>query len=278
MALLPTFTNAADEKAAFKDSREKASYAVGVLVGNNSNRSIKQSHMDLDIDVMLASIKDVLQGKESKMTDQEARMVVAEYGKEMMRKIAEPNHKEGEAFFATNKLAQGVKVQSASLPGLTNEFQYKVLAEGSGESPKLGETVSVNIKGKLLNGTPFDVSRPGVPFKFTLGRNNGAPGWTEAALLMKPGSKLEVFLPSALAFGDNGYGATVPPGATVIFEIELLTVDPAKAVGQGPSAPLTSDIIKVPGADEIKKGAKIEVMKPEDVEKMIKAGTNAPAK
>ncbi|HWI58667.1 MAG TPA: FKBP-type peptidyl-prolyl cis-trans isomerase, partial [Bacillota bacterium] len=105
--------------------------------------------------------------------------------------------------------------------------------------------------------------------------NRVIPGWTAALEMMKVGSKWELYIPSALAYGDNGT-PSIEPGSTLIFEVELLSIE-APQPAPTPQ-PLTSDIIKVPSAEELKKGAKVEVLKPEDVEKQLRAATNQPSK
>jgi FKBP-type peptidyl-prolyl cis-trans isomerase len=258
--------NAADEKPPFKDEREKASYAVGIFVGNQ----IKRSNMDVDLNVVLGAINDVLGGKELRLTDMQASEAVRSYQQEARRKIAEKNKKEGEAFLAENKKKSGVQIKSVALPdGTTAELQYKVITQGTGEIPKSNDTVSVNYKGTLINGKEFDSSfKRGQPAKFMV--NRVVKGWTAALEMMKVGSKWELYLPSSLGYGDMG-NASIEPGSTLIFEVELLAIEPPPTAP--PSTPLTSDIIKVPSADELKKGAKIEVIKAEDAAKQ--AQTNS---
>jgi FKBP-type peptidyl-prolyl cis-trans isomerase FklB len=99
--------------------------------------------------------------------------------------------------------------------------------------------------------------------------NRVVKGWTEALEMMKVGSKWEIYLPSTLAYGDRGYPPDIAPGAALIFEMELVGIEPPPPPAP-PAQPLTSDIIRVPSAEELKKGAKIEVLKPEDVEKAKK--------
>ena len=138
------------------------------------------------------------------------------------------------------------------------ELQYKVITEGTGAIPKTNDTVTVNYRGTLINGKEFDSSaKHGQPGKFQV--NRVVRGWTEALQMMKVGSKWELYIPSSLAYGDYGSGPDIQPGATLIFEVELVSIDTPP--------PLTSDIIRVPSAEELKAGAKVEVIKPEDVEK-----------
>ena len=163
-----------------------------------------------------------------------------------------------------------MKVHSVTLPGGTNaELQYKVITEGTGEMPKSNDMVSVNYKGTLVSGKEFDSSAKlgGQPAKFSLTRVVRA--WTEALQMMKTGSKWELYVPAALGYGDSGYGPNIEPGSTLIFEIELVGVEPPPPPPS--TQPLTSDIIRVPSAEELKAGAKIEVLKPEDVERATKA-------
>ena len=251
----------------FKDEKEKASYAVGMFVGNQ----IKRSNMDVDLNVVVNAINDVLGGKELRLTDMQASEAVRSYQTEARRKLAEKNKKAGEAFLAENKTKPGIQVKSVSLPdGTTAELQYKVITEGTGAIPKSNDTVSVNYKGTLLNGKEFDSSfKRGQPAKFMV--NRVVRGWTAALEMMKVGSKWELYIPSSLAYGDTG-NASIEPGSTLIFEVELLGIEPPVAAAPAPQ-PLTSDIIKVPSAEELKKGAKIEVIKAEDAAKQA-AQTN----
>ena len=197
---------------------------------------------------------------------------------EERRKTAEKNKKEGEAFLAENKKKPGIKTLDVKLPdGTTAEMQYKVITEGTGAIPKSNDTVTVNYRGTLINGKEFDSSAKhgGQPAKFQV--NRVVRGWTEALERMKAGSKWELYLPSSLAYGDQGYGPNIEPGATLIFEMELLGME-APPPPPPPAQPLTSDIIRVPSAEELKKGAKIEVIKPEDLEKLTNAAAQKPEK
>jgi len=271
--LQPAVRAAADDKAELKDQRTKISYGIGMNIGNN----LKRSGYDVDVDVLAGAIRDVLAGKEMKMTEPQAREALMAYQKEMTAKReaertqkAEKNRKEGDEFLAANKKKEGVKTHTVTLPdGKTAELQYKVLKEGTGPMPKSNDVVTVNYRGTLINGTEFDSSaKQGAPMKRSI--NQLIRGWTETLLMMKAGSKWELFIPSTLAYGDRGQGANIEPGATLIFEVELVSSETPPP--PAPAQPLTSDIIKVPSADELKKGAKIEVIKPEDVEKKIKEG------
>ena len=144
-------------------------------------------------------------------------------------------------------------------------MQYKIITEGSGPIPKSNDMVNVQYRGTLVNGKEFDstAKRGGQPAKFAVSRV--VRGWAEALQMMKTGSKWELYLPSTLGYGDNGFGPNIEPGSTLIFELELVGIE-APQPAPTPQ-PLTSDIIRVPSAEELKAGAKPEVIKAEDVEK-----------
>ena len=178
--------------------------------------------------------------------------------------VAQKNKEAGESFLAANRDKEGVKTTDSGL-------QYQVTKEGTGPSPGATDSVTVNYKGTLIDGTEFD-SGKGISFPL----NGVIKGWTEGLQLMKIGGSTRFFIPSGLAYGTTGSGAKIGPNATLIFNIDLLsikgkeaakaptpaTIDPAKT---DPRKIVTSDIIKVPSAEEMKKGAKIEVIKKEDL-------------
>ena len=246
----------------FADDEAKASYAIGLNIGS----TWKQQDIDVNYEQLVRGIKDAKAGGPTALTEAEAREVLNKYRQELMAKqaekrrlAAERNKQEAEKFFADNKAKPGVVA-------LTNGLQYKVLAEGSGESPKAEDSVTVNYRGTLLSGTEFDSSaKAGQPASFRV--TGVIPGWTQALTRMKPGAKWQLFIPSDLAYGDSGRPPTIEPGAALIFDVELVSVQPHVPVV---AAPLTSDIIKVPSLEEMKKGAKIETIKAEDVEKLQK--------
>jgi len=264
---------AAPAKPSPQEQTEQWSYAIGMNIGS----SMKRGAVELDVDVMTGAIKDVLAGREPKMTEEQAREAWRSYQmasrakqEEVRREQAQKNEKEGEAFLAENKNKPGVKTHTVTLPdGKTAELQYKVLKEGTGPIPKTNDTVTVNYRGTLINGTEFDSSAKhgNQPAKLQL--NRVVRGWSEALKMMKTGSKWEIYLPASLAYGDRGYGPNIEPGSTLIFDLELVGAEtPAPPA---PPPPLTSDIIRVPSAEELKKGAKIEVIKPEDLAKYTNA-------
>jgi FKBP-type peptidyl-prolyl cis-trans isomerase len=256
-----------------QQEKENWSYAIGMNIGTG----IKRGGVDLDLDVVNKAIRDVVDGREPKLTDQQAQEAWRSYQmaartkhEELRGQQAEKNKKAGDAFLAENKKKAGVKTMEVPLPtGGTAELQYKVLTEGTGAIPKSNDTVTVNYRGTLIDGKEFDSSAKhgGQPAKFQV--NRVVKGWTAALENMKVGSKWQLFIPPALAYGDQGMGQNIEPGSTLIFDIELVGADSPPP--PAPQPPLTSDIIRVPSAEELKKGAKIEVIKPEDLDKYTNA-------
>ena len=201
------------------------------------------------------------------LTQQEMQNALKEFQQNLAAKqlkmraeMAVKNKAEGEAFLATNKNKPGV----ITLP---DGLQYKVITEGGGATPAPDATVTVNYRGTFLDGKEFDSSaKAGHPIQ--LQANHVIRGWTEALTQKKVVSKWQLFIPSDLAYGEQG-NRVIAPISTLIFEVELLDTQTPPAQAQtSPAAPLTSDIIKVPSAEEMKNGAKIEVIKAEDVQKM----------
>ncbi|MEY2466079.1 MAG: FKBP-type peptidyl-prolyl cis-trans isomerase FklB [Verrucomicrobiota bacterium] len=268
------FSAYADEqpsRPAFKDDKDKASYALGMNIGN----SLKRAHLDISLDVVTEAINDILNGRETKLTEAQSREILTAYQQEMRHRVLENNLKQGEAFLAANKKKDGVKVHAVmGTDGTNTEIQYKILSEGTGPVPGSNDTVTVNYRGTLIDGTEFDSSaKRGQPAQFPV--KGIIRGWSEALKLMKIGSKWQLFIPASLAYGDRGTPG-IEPGSTLVFEVELLNAEPPKEVSQPSSQPTaTSDIIRVPSAEELKKGAQPEVIKAQDAQKMMTNGNKA---
>jgi FKBP-type peptidyl-prolyl cis-trans isomerase FklB len=244
------------------DENSRISYAIGMMTGNQW----KQQSIDFDPDVYARGIKDVMAGGATLMTPEEAQQTLeafkSQFAVKQQQHRAEQalkNKSAGDVFLATNKNNPGVQT-------LPDGLQYVILTNGSGAMPKASDIVTVHYRGTLLDGTEFDSSyKRGQPAQFPVG--GVIRGWTEALQKMTVGSKWKLFIPSELAYGEQG-NRGIPPNSTLIFEVELL--DAKTPPAPAPPAPLTSDIIKVPSAEEMKKGAKIEVIKPEDAAKAQK--------
>ncbi len=213
----------AGEKTELKTQKDKLSYAIGMDMGG----SLKRNAIEVDIDALVKGLKDALAGGKMLMTEQEQRETLIAFQKEFqakqqekMKAEAEKNKKEGEAFLAENKKKPGVKT-------LPSGLQYKVITEGKGASPKETDTVTVNYRGTLIDGTEFDSSyKRKEPATFPV--KGVIKGWTEALQLMKEGAKWQLFIPPNLAYGERGAGGTIGPNATLIFEVELLKIQSAE--------------------------------------------------
>lgn len=254
---------AAAETTRLETTQDKVSYAIGMNVG----RSLKVGGFEVDPALIARGLADVMQDRTPALTDEEARAILNTYQTELRqradearREAAKANREAGAAFLAANAGKGGVKVQEVALPdGAKSAFQYRVLRAGTGEKPQDNHQVTVHYRGTLIDGAEFDSSHSRNQ-PATFGVTGVIRGWTEALKLMPVGSKWQLFIPSELAYGDQPRGPQIPPGSTLIFEVELLAT-------QGPE-PIVSDIIKVPSADEMRRGAQIETIRAGEVEKL----------
>ena len=200
--------------------KNRISYTIGLNIG----KDFTAQEMDIDPDVLLLGLKDALEGREPKLSEEEMIAEVQAFQQEMqtrqMEKInalAEENLKESEAFLAENAKQEGVVVLDSGL-------QYKILEEGEGPSPQEDSTVTVHYRGTLIDGTEFDSSYSrNQPATFPVA--GVIPGWTEALPLMKVGSKWQLFIPPALAYGERGAGGEIGPNAALIFDVELIAIE-----------------------------------------------------
>lgn len=208
----------AQDSTAFKTQKEKISYALGMDLGNQ----LKRQSVELDPEVFGQGLKDSISGK-TLMTEQEARTVITDLQNQLRQKQAEmtklqgeKNKKEGDEFLAANKTKEGVVTLESGL-------QYKILTAGQGKKPTLEDTVVCNYRGTLINGTEFDSSfKRNQPATFAL--KGVIKGWTEALQLMPVGSKWQLFVPAALAYGERAPSPDIGPNSTLIFEVELLSI------------------------------------------------------
>ena len=206
-----------------KTTRDKASYAIGVSMA----KGMKAQGVDIDPAILARGLKDGLAGK-SQLTDEQAQAALTELQADVKKKqddkakiVGDQNKKEGDAFLAANKAKEGV----IALP---NGLQYKILKPGTGPKPTAADTVVCNYKGALLDGKEFDSSyKRGQPATFPVGQV--IKGWTEALQLMPVGSKWELFIPADLAYGPRAAGPDISPNSTLVFEVELLSIQPKEA-------------------------------------------------
>jgi FKBP-type peptidyl-prolyl cis-trans isomerase len=204
--------------AALATPKEKQSYAIGMQLGE----SFKIQNVDVDANVLARGIKDSIAGKplltpeEAKSTIMELQTTVRKTMQEKMAKAAESNKAEGTAFLEANKAKPGVVTQPDGL-------QYKILHAGTGPKPAMTDTVACNYRGTLIDGTEFDSSfKRGQPTTFPV--SGVIKGWTEALQLMPVGSKWQLFVPASLAYGDRAPSAVIGPDRTLIFEVELVSI------------------------------------------------------
>ncbi|HEX4485154.1 MAG TPA: FKBP-type peptidyl-prolyl cis-trans isomerase [Terriglobales bacterium] len=203
---------------ALKTGKDKFSYALGMNLGT----SMKKQSVEVDPAILARGLRDALAGK-TQMTDDEARAAIMAVQTEMRKKMEDSrqaagatNKKEGDAFLAANKAKEGVTT-------LPSGLQYKILTAGTGPKPTATDSVVCNYRGTLINGKEFDSSyKRGQPATFPV--NGVIKGWTEALQLMPVGSKWQLVVPPDLAYGDRGAGADITPGATLIFEVELMSI------------------------------------------------------
>jgi FKBP-type peptidyl-prolyl cis-trans isomerase FklB len=207
-----------------KTDKDKFSYALGMNLGSGLH---KQS-VEVDPAIFLRGLKDGLAAGKTLMTDQEAQATLTQVqndlrkkAQEKMQQLAVSNKQAGDAFLNTNKSQDGV----VALP---SGLEYKILKEGTGPKPAATDSVVCNYRGTLLDGTEFDSSyKRGQPL--TIQVNGVIKGWTEALQLMPVGSKWQLFIPSDLAYGERGAGQQIGPNSTLIFEVELLSIQPKAA-------------------------------------------------
>lgn len=217
--LATPLTTAWAQEPKLETTIEKASY----LIGRNIGETIKGDDLGLDIDILSAGLREALAGKESRISEEDSEQVMVAFQKimedKMTAKAAEDTKRNQEAadkFLAENAKREGVKVTESGL-------QYEILKEGTGAKPAADDTVSVHYHGTLLDGTVFDSSvERNQPAQFPV--NGVIKGWTEALQLMPAGSKWKLFIPADLAYGDRGAGRDIGPGATLVFEVELLEI------------------------------------------------------
>jgi FKBP-type peptidyl-prolyl cis-trans isomerase FklB len=202
-----------------KTEKDKQSYALGMNIG----AGLQKQMADIDPEILSRGLKDSLAGRKTLLTDEDARTALTQLQNDMRKKqqekvlmVSEGNKKTGQAFLLANKEKDGV----VTLP---SGLQYRILTAGTGPKPSATDTVVCNYRGTLLDGKEFDSSyKRGQPATFPV--SNVIKGWTEALQLMPVGSKWQLFIPPDLAYGDRGAGVDIGPGSTLIFDVELVSI------------------------------------------------------
>jgi FKBP-type peptidyl-prolyl cis-trans isomerase len=217
--LFLAFQVSAEENLVLKNQKEKMSYIIGMDIGNNLKRQL----IDVDPNILARGIQDALSAAKPLLTEQEIQNTLTAFQKEKAAKqeeVAKKNKNEGEAFMTANKKKEGVKALASGL-------QYRVIKSGTGKKPKINDSVTTHYRGTLVDGTEFDSSyKRGQPVTFLV--SGVIAGWTEALQLMEEGAKWQLFVPPNLAYGERGAGGVIGPNATLIFEIELISVQEKK--------------------------------------------------
>lgn len=233
-AASPAATPKSETPSPFTNEKDKVSYALGMNIASSLGANLKRQNVDVNTDVLLQALKDGLTGGKTLMTEEEAQNTLRQFMAELqqkqeakMKEAADANKKEGDAFLAANKSKPGV----VTLP---SGLQYKIIKEGTGPKPAATDSVVCNYRGTLINGKEFDSSyKRGEPATFPV--SGVIKGWTEALQLMPVGSKWELYIPPDLAYGARGAGADIGPNSTLIFEIELLSIQGKEQPGASPS-------------------------------------------
>lgn len=218
ISLLGTFLTGAAIAADSKPSteKEKFSYTIGFQIG----QGFKRDNLDIDTNSMSQAIMDVMNNKAPQLSPDEMRaaMEVAQKKLAATRKVkADKAKAAGDKFLAENGKKSDIITRKSGL-------QYKVISTGKGKQPKASDSITAHYKGTLINGNVFDSSyRRGEPATFKV--DQVITGWKEILPLMREGDKWQVFIPSNLAYGERGQGATIGPNETLVFDIELIKVN-----------------------------------------------------
>jgi len=213
----------AEEKQPLKTQKDKISYGIGMDMIKN----FKQQGLEVDLDVVIRGMRDKSAGGKLLLSEEESRKILSDYNRDLKAKqaklkqeTAEKNRKEGLAFLKANKGKEGVVTTASGL-------QYKVIKAGNGKKPTEDDSVTCRYRGTLLDGTEFDSSERmgGMPVTFSV-KDSVLAGWSEVLKLMPAGSKWQVFMPAELGYGEKGAARDVGPNAVLLYDIELIAVNP----------------------------------------------------
>jgi FKBP-type peptidyl-prolyl cis-trans isomerase FklB len=209
----------ATDQAELKEEDDKVSYRIGYQMGSD----FKRQGISIKPEVFVKGIQDALDGTQPQLSSQEMRQLLMDLRKRVTAAQQKQRSAQGGKNVAEGKAFLGANGKKDGVTTLDSGLQYQVIQEGSGTPPKATDEVTVHYRGTLLDGTEFDSSYSrGQPATFQL--NRVIKGWTEGLQLMKPGAKYKFFIPSDLAYGARGAGATIGPNSTLIFEVELISV------------------------------------------------------
>lgn len=206
----------AKKDAKLETDQQKLSYAIG----HNIAQNLKKQNLELDTVALYAAFEDILSGKDSRLSQEDMRNAIMGFQRKKMKERdtkGEKNKTDGAAFLEKNKKKKGVKVTKSGI-------QYRVMTKGKGKKPKTADTVKVHYRGTLIDGREFDSSyKRKQPATFPL--RGVIKGWQEILPMMKTGAKWHIAVPSDLAYGPRGQGGMIGPNSTLIFEIELISIE-----------------------------------------------------
>jgi len=213
-----------ESKSEVNSFTERSSYAIGQDMGRTLQRSVQQSQVDIDLPSLLQGLSDAMNDREGLMSEAEIIQTLQELNTRVQEaqtasraQAAEENLRAGDAYQQQNREKDGVITTASGL-------QYEVLSPGDGPTPQATDRVSVHYRGMLVDGTEFNNSyQSGNPATFAVG--GVIPGWQEGLQLMNVGGKYRFVLPPDLAYGEGGSPPAIPPSATLIFEVELLSIE-----------------------------------------------------
>lgn len=214
---------AVEKPYTLETEEQKLAYSLGLMLGER----LKADVATLDTDALRRAVEAVYSDAEPLMTQEQVEATMMAFQQKKMQeqqdafaKLSEDNLTNGQAYMAENGKKEGVVTTESGL-------QYEELQAGEGDNPKATDTVKVHYRGSLIDGTDFDSSYSrGEPVSFPL--NGVIPGWTEGLQLMKPGGKSRLVLPAELAYGPGGMGDAIGPNSTLVFEVELLEINPSE--------------------------------------------------
>jgi FKBP-type peptidyl-prolyl cis-trans isomerase len=213
--------NAGSGKKALKTAVDSTSYAIGVLIAQQNKQILSTfpGGEQIDRDLLSEGMRVALRGDSTLFSPAKASELISAYVQKEQNKIGQANLEAGNAFLEKNKTREGVITTPSGM-------QYEIIKQGTGSKPSTTDMVRVHYHGTMIDGKVFDSSVDrGQPAEFTL--DQVIPGWTEALQMMSVGSKWKIYLPSNLAYGENGDGrGTIQPNTTLIFEVELLDILP----------------------------------------------------
>ena len=247
-----------------KTQTEKFSYSVGMQIGND----FKSKEIEIDFEIFMEGVKASYLSNKTLISENDAKVILDDAWKSYQDKIKEKrlvqinkSKKEEAEYLAKNKEKTGVKTTSSGL-------QYRIIRSGKGNPPTRKDSVEVHYRGWTIDGKEFDSSYSrNKPSNFVL--NRVIKGWTEAITKMQPGAKWEIVVPQSLAYGRRGKGTKIPPYSTLRFEIELIAIKKTVATENKTKIP-ASNIVRIPSSEEIKKGAKPEILNSEQIDNLKK--------